>query len=238
MKNYLLILSVVGLALNVTAADPATPKKSTEENPHIVSKESMSYALGVDLARNFKREEVEVDASQFAKGMRDAFAGEKLEMNEVEIKACLNSLQSQIRQKQAATRGMKPAEITRRRGEDFLAENHGKPGVHVLTNGVQYQVIKAGSGKKPLATDLVECAYRLTLMDGTQVAGTGEGKPDAFKVNAAPISGWQHILTEMPVGSKWRVFVPSSLAYGVQGIPGRVSPNEVIVSDLELLQIK
>jgi len=238
MKATVILFLLVNLLGRGLAAETNAVTDGSSENSHYVGKDSLSYALGVDLARNFKRQQVEVDPNQFAQGLRDGFSGEKVAMTEVEISACLNYLQTHIRQRQAMTRGLKSADINKKQALEFLSVNRQKQGVVTLPSGVQYEVLAAGSSRNPDATNAVECAYRLTLVDGVQVAGTAEGKSDTFPVQDAPIAAWREILPKMTIGSKWRVYVPPALAYGINGIPGKVGANELIISDLELIQVK
>ena len=120
----------------------------------------------------------------------------------------------------------------------FLAENKSKDGITTLPSGVQYKVVMEGKGKKPTAKDSVVAHYRGALIDGTEFDSSySRGEPATFPVTGV-IPGWQEILPMMPVGSKWQVFIPSELAYGTRGAGANIGPNETLVFDIELLEIK
>jgi FKBP-type peptidyl-prolyl cis-trans isomerase FklB len=123
-------------------------------------------------------------------------------------------------------------------GEKFLADNRGKPGVKELPNGLQYKVLKAGTGAKPAATDTVEVNYRGTLIDGTEFDSSYKrGQPATFPVNGV-IKGWTQALQMMNEGSKWQLFIPADLAYGSRGAGGVIGPNATLVFEVELLKVK
>jgi FKBP-type peptidyl-prolyl cis-trans isomerase FklB len=195
-----------------------------------------SYGIGVNIAKSFKRDEVDIDMDLLMKGMKDMMAGEKLLMPERDLRKAMNSFQGELRQK-AAARHRIAAEDNRKKGEAFLAENKTRKGVVTLASGVQYKILKAGDGKKPTETDAVECYYRGTLLDGTEFDSTDPGKPATLKV-AQLIQGWKEALTQMPAGSKWMLYIPSQLAYGPRGVGSDIGPNETLVFEVELLSVK
>jgi len=124
-----------------------------------------------------------------------------------------------------------------KRGEDFLAENAQKPGVIVLPDGLQYKVLREGEGPKPSLTDTVKVNYHGTLIDGTVFDSSYErGEPAVFPVNGV-IKGWQEALQMMPVGSKWKLFIPADLAYGDQGAPPYIAGGSTLIFEVELLEI-
>lgn len=128
-------------------------------------------------------------------------------------------------------------EINKKAGEEFLNINKGRAGVVALPSGLQYQVLKMGEGDKPKATDKVKCHYHGTLINGTVFDSSVErGQPAVFGVNQV-ISGWVEALQLMPVGSKWRLFIPSELAYGENGAGELIEPNSTLIFDVELLEI-
>ncbi len=195
-----------------------------------------SYGIGVNIAKSFKRDDVDIDMDLLVKGMKDAMAGEKLLMPERDLRRAMNALQSELRQK-AVARHRTAAEDNRKKGEAFLAENKTRHGVVTLASGVQYRIIKAGDGRKPMDSDMVECYYRGTLLDGTEFDGTEAGKPATLKVSQL-IDGWKEALKLMPAGSKWQLFIPSQLAYGPRGVGSDIGPNETLVFEVELLNVK
>ncbi|HLP96823.1 MAG TPA: FKBP-type peptidyl-prolyl cis-trans isomerase [Sideroxyarcus sp.] len=195
-----------------------------------------SYGIGVNIAKSFKRDEVDIDLDLLAKGMKDAMAGDRLLMPEKEMRRAMNSFQSELRQKMAA-RSRIAAVDNKKRGDDFLVQNKTRDGVVTLASGVQYKVIKAGAGKLPTETDMVECHYRGTLLDGTEFDSTEPGKPALLKV-AQLIPGWKEALQLMPAGSRWQLYIPPQLAYGPRGVGSDIGPNETLAFEVELVAVK
>jgi FKBP-type peptidyl-prolyl cis-trans isomerase FklB len=200
-------------------------------------KDKVSYGIGVDVARHFKQQGIEFDLDLVIKGLRDAASGQKLLMPEAELRKTLTTVQTDLRRKQALIRRA-PAEANKKKGEAFLADNKTQNGVVTLPSGLQYKILKAGDGKKPTYTNTVECHYRGTLIDGTQFISTQPGQPATFKVREAIIPAWIEALPLMPVGSKWKLFVPPQLGYGARAVGTNIGPNETLIFDLELLAIK
>lgn len=195
-----------------------------------------SYGVGVNIAKSFKRDEIDLDLDLLFRGLKEGLAGDKLLMPERELRRAMNSFQGEIRQK-AAARNRIAAEDNRKKGEAFLADNRAKDGVVTLASGVQYKVLKSGDGKTPTETDSVECNYRGTLLDGTEFDSTETGKPATLKVSQL-IPGWKDALKVMPAGSKWMVYIPSQLAYGPRGVGSDIGPNETLVFEVDLLAVK
>jgi FKBP-type peptidyl-prolyl cis-trans isomerase len=222
------------LGVGLLAAPASAPEAPAFKTPEAKS----SYAIGVDLARTLKRQGVEVELDLVIQGLRDGFSGEKLPIPEKEFRQLLVKVQTEMRQRQALMRGRTAAEANKKRGELFLAGNKTKPGVVALPSGLQYQVLKAGDGRKPTDADTVECYYRGTLLDGAEFICTNPGQPATIKVKEADCPGWREGLQLMPVGSKWRFFLPSQLAYGERGVGRDIGPHETIILELELLAIK
>jgi FKBP-type peptidyl-prolyl cis-trans isomerase FklB len=228
---------VPALAQTVAAAPAAAtdPATSTVRAPAI-SKDKLGYAVGVDMARNFRRNEIDVDVEQLVKGLRDAMAGEKLQMSEREVRKTMNQFQNDLRIRMVATRKEQSARALAR-GEKFLAENKGRPNVQVLPGGVQYLVHQAGTGQRPVDTDTVVVNYRGTSLDGLEIDATDPGAPSSFKLTQV-VEGWKQALRQMPVGSKWTLWIPGPLAYGERGVGSALGPNETLVFDVELVAIK
>ena len=144
----------------------------------------------------------------------------------------MQAFENSMREKEAA-RGNE----AKAAGEKFLAENGKKKGVTTTASGLQYEILKAGDGLKPQATDRVNVHYHGTLLNGKVFDSSVErGQPITFGVQEV-IKGWTEALQLMPVGSKWRIFIPSNLAYGEQGAGGDIGPNEALIFDVELLGI-
>jgi FKBP-type peptidyl-prolyl cis-trans isomerase len=228
-RRWITILAVGLLAAPASAAE--TPALKTQED-------KASYAVGVDLARTLKRQGMEVEVDLVLRGLQDGMSGEKLLIPEKEFRQVLVNVQTVARRKQALYRGRTVAEANLKRGELFLDENKAKAGVVALPSGLQYQVIKAGTGRKPTDADTVECYYRGTLLDGAEFICTNPGQPATVKVKEADCPGWKEALQLMPVGSKWKCFLPPKLAYGPRGVGRDIGPNETIILELELLAIK
>ena len=131
------------------------------------------------------------------------------------------------------------AAANKKDGDAFLAANKGKEGVVTLPSGLQYKIVKEGTGPKPTAQDTVECNYKGTLIDGTEFDSTAKhgGKPATFPVGGV-IKGWTEALQLMPVGSKWQLFIPGDLAYGQRGAGGVIGPNATLIFEVELVSIQ
>lgn len=217
---------------------PAASAPATPENPNFkTDQEKSGYALGMELGAGFKRQGMEIDAAAFAKGFADSFSGGKMLMTDDEAHVILKAAQQKYEEKQAAVRAAK-AEEAKKAGEDFLAANKTKDGVVTLPDGLQYKIVKAGDGRKPTAEDTVVCNYRGTFTDGTEFDSSEKnGGPATFQVGGV-IKGWTEALQRMPVGSKWQLVLPSSLAYGDTGADNVIPPGAVLVFDVELVSIK
>jgi FKBP-type peptidyl-prolyl cis-trans isomerase len=207
-------------------------------------KEKLSYAMGMDLGKQLRLQSVEIDAELFKQGLRDALSGAKTLMTEQEVRAAIAGLQAGLKEKQTALQNeqllaMKQlAEKNQKEGEAFLAQNKTKEGVVTLPSGLQYRVLRTGDGKKPSLSDTVVCHYRGTTVDGKEIDNSYKrDKPQILPVTDA-IKGWTEALVLMPVGSKWQLFIPPSLAYGARGASGSVGPNTTLIFELELLSIQ
>lgn len=193
--------------------------------------DKISYALGMNIAQSLKASGVEtINYTKFAEGLEVAFEGKEGEMDAQEANQLLQQFFSELQAKQH--------EGNIQAGKDFLAENAKKEGIVTLESGLQYEVISAGEGSKPAATDQVECHYHGTLVDGTVFDSSVErGEPAVFPVNGV-IQGWVEALQMMPVGSKWKLYVPSDLAYGERGAGNHIGPHTTLIFEVELLAIK
>ncbi len=223
------VLVVVGLmAAQVNAAQ--APLLKTQ-------KEKVSYGIGVDVAKSLKQQGVEVDVEVLVKGLRDALSGGKLLMTDNEFQATMSAFQAELRQKKAQGAQTVSTE-NKKEGAVFLANNKTKQGVVTLPSGLQYKILKAGNGEKPIGSDTVECNYRGTLINGTEFDSSyRRGQAASFLV-AGVIPGWTEALKLMPVGSKWQLFIPPQLAYGAQGAGRDIGPDATLIFEVELLSIK
>jgi FKBP-type peptidyl-prolyl cis-trans isomerase FklB len=220
------------LCFLVLAAD-ASAKEATAL---ATKKDMVSYGIGVNIAKSFKKDDVEFDINLIVKGLKDGMSGTTLLMSERDLRKVMNAFQSELRQKEMMNHRIAAAD-NRKKGEAFLAENKTKDGVVTLASGVQYKVINAGHGRKPADGDMVECNYRGTLLDGTEFDATEAGKPATLKLSQL-IEGWKETLKLMPEGAKWQIFIPSQLAYGPRGVGSDIGPNETLVFEVDLLAVK
>jgi len=211
-----------------------TVSAMAETAPLATEMEKRSYAIGANVAKNIKLQEVKVDPGLVTRGLLDELAG-KSQLTDAELAGIMQQLQGEVRQKMMA-RQEKDAAVNKKRGEEFLAANLKQDGVKTLPGGVQYKVLKAGEGKKPGAADTVLCNYRGSLVDGKVFDASPPGKPVSFKVSQV-IPGWQEALKQMPVGSKWQLVIPADKAYGERGAGNAIGPNETLVFEVELVGI-
>ncbi len=199
------------------------------QNPTTVKMDSVSYSLGVLFAQNFKNgEKVDIDATAMSKGFADAIAGKEAIPAEKANQIFSTFMQVSSQKKYAGNIEA---------GKKFLAENGKRAGVMTTASGLQYEIITAGTGAKPLATDKVTVHYHGTLLNGKVFdSSVQRGQPIDFPVNGV-IQGWQEGLQLMPAGSKWKFFIPSNLAYGERGAGGDIGPHETLIFEVELIKI-
>jgi FKBP-type peptidyl-prolyl cis-trans isomerase FklB len=196
-------------------------------------KEKMSYIIGTDIGKNLKNQSIDVDANVLAKGVKDALTGGKSLLTDQEIRDTTAAFQKEMVAKQQAL-----GEKNKKEGEAYLAENNKKKGTVTLPSGLQYKVIKAGTGKKTKPTDTVTVQYRGTLIDGTEFDSSyRRGQPATFPANGV-IPGWTEALGLMQEGAKWQLFIPSNLAYGEKGAGGQIGPNATLIFEVELVSVQ
>jgi FKBP-type peptidyl-prolyl cis-trans isomerase FklB len=225
------------------AAPPAnstkTPaaKSSTAAPALTTQKDKFSYALGMNIGTNLRKQALPVNVDLIARGLRDADAGKKTLLTEDEAKSVMMAVQVEYRQQQQE-KMKQEGEANKKEGTTFLAANKAKDGVVTLPSGLQYKILKAGAGPKPAATDTVSVNYRGTLINGTEFDSSYKrGQPATFGVTGV-IKGWTEALQLMPVGSKWQLFIPSDLAYGERGAGADIAPSATLIFEVELLSIK
>ena len=200
-------------------------------------KDKVSYGIGVDMVRNFKKQGIDADLELVIKGMRDGASGGKILMSDAEMKKSLADYQRELSVKQAELK-MLEADRNKRAGDAYQKTNKKKNGVVTLPSGLQYKIIKAGTGVKPTENDNVTCRYRGTLIDGTEFDSSERlGFPLTFNVKDSVIKGWAEALKLMPAGSKWQVVVPPELAYGEKGAGRDIGPNATLLYDIELIAV-
>jgi FKBP-type peptidyl-prolyl cis-trans isomerase len=204
--------------------------------PLQTAKQKASYAIGQNIGNGLKKDEVDVDGAALARGIRDAIAGNKSLLTDEESKAALTALATEVRAKQQAKLQQLSA-ANKEAGDAFLASNKTKEGVVALPSGLQYQVEKAGTGPKPVVGDEVVCNYSGTLLEGKEFDSSYKrGQPVTLQVGKV-IKGWNEALQLMPVGSKWKLFIPADLAYGDRGTGQEIGPNSTLIFEVELLSI-
>ena len=225
-----------------TTTAPKTAQKPSTPAPKAVTldtqKDKASYAIGLNIGRSMKKDNVDVDPELLAKGVKDAMGGAKPLLTDEETQAVLTTLQNDVRKHQQDTFNQALSK-NKEEGDAFLAANKSKPGVILLPSGLQYKIIQNGDGPKPTAADTVVCNYKGTLIDGTEFDSSYKrGQPATFPVNQV-IKGWTEALQLMPVGSKWELYIPSNLAYGERGTQGGpIGPNETLIFEVELVSIQ
>jgi FKBP-type peptidyl-prolyl cis-trans isomerase FklB len=196
-----------------------------------------AYAIGLNIGVNLRRDGVAADLRLIMRGLQDGVSGAKPALTDDQMRAALTQVQADVetrRQEKAA----QAAQTNKAEGAAFLKANAAKPGVVSLPDGLQYEILKAGTGPTPKAADTVLCNYRGTLIDGTVFDSSDlHGGPSSFNVSGV-VKGWTEALQRMPVGSKWRLVVPAGLAYGEKGAGRDIGPNAVLVFEIELLSIQ
>jgi FKBP-type peptidyl-prolyl cis-trans isomerase FklB len=197
-------------------------------------KEKLSYSIGLEVARNFKRNAVEVDPSLVLQGLNDGLSGAQPAVSEKEFKKIIQDFQSSVRQRMVASRQVLTVDNFRK-AEAFLLQNKTQDGVREVGNGVQYRVLKDGDGRQPDAVDSVTIAYRGSLLDGSVFDSTETGRPGTTRLVDLGI-GLRSAIKTMKVGSRWQVWVPPHLGYGERGVGNDVGPNELLIYDIELLK--
>jgi FKBP-type peptidyl-prolyl cis-trans isomerase FklB len=202
--------------------------------------DSLSYSIGMSLATFYKQQGItDINTTLLNRAINDIKAGKPL-LTEEQMTSCVNNyLQTKQAEKTEASRKANAPvlDANHKAGEAFLAENKTKPGVVTTASGLQYIVLKVGTGPKPLPTDKVRCHYHGTLLDGTVFdSSVDRGQPVDFPVTGV-IQGWVEALQLMPVGSKWKLFLPSNLAYGDNAAGPKISAGSTLIFDVELLEI-
>lgn len=192
--------------------------------------DKVSYALGLSIGNNFRNTGIkDLQLEDFMQGLAAVMSGTKPAISYEEAKQVIDAYFMKLREEKM--------QLNKAAGEEFLYINQHKAGVVTLPSGLQYEVLRKGTGPKPKASDKVKCHYHGTLINGTVFdSSVQRGKPAVFGVSQV-IPGWVEALQLMPVGSRWRLFIPSKLAYGEQGAGEMIEPNSTLIFDVELLDI-
>ena len=229
MKQIGISLLLIALVTAPAAAQPA--KTPAVEPPPKTLKDQASYGIGYSIGQNLKANDLDVSPAVLARGLVDALTGTKPALTQAEIQAAIEAFEKQMDELRKQAGGKSKTE-----GEAFLAANAKKEGVKSLPSGLQYKVLKAGTGASPKATDTVKAHYHGTFISGKVFDSSVErGEPIEIPVNGV-IAGWTEALQLMKVGDKWQLFIPANLAYGEPG-RGAIPPNTALVFEVELLDI-
>ncbi len=196
-------------------------------------KQKFSYAIGLQIGQSIASQDVDIDSDALILAIKDAIAGEKPRVSVEELQRVMVAEQKKAEKKQLAD-----ADENLKVGKSFLEENKKRTGIKTTDSGLQYRVITEGSGIKPTIDDTVTVHYRGTLIDGTEFDSSYKREQPATFPLKGVIKGWQEALPMMKQGSKWEIFVPADLAYGSKGAGGKIGPNETLIFEIELLDIK
>ncbi|MBK1833054.1 FKBP-type peptidyl-prolyl cis-trans isomerase [Roseibacillus ishigakijimensis] len=214
-----------------------SPLALAEEVKLETDQQKASYLIGRNIGESIKADGLELDLDLLHAGLKEVAAGTESKVSDEEAQAVMMKFQQEMQAKAMAKQEAAAAENIEA-GEKFLSENKKREEVTETESGLQYEVLTAGEGKKPAASDTVSVHYHGTLLDGTVFDSSVErGQPAEFPVGGV-IQGWVEALQLMPVGSKWKLYIPSDLAYGNRGSGPNIGPGETLVFEVELLDIK
>ncbi len=251
MKIRTLAIVAAGvLALTACKDDEKAEQKTAASMPAAAStgglatqEQKVSYILGMNIGGQFKANSVALDQPSFIEGIKTATDGSEPKLSKEQIQEVMTAFQTEMQKKQQEMEKKQKLDMeakaakNKKEGTEFLAENKKKAGVITTASGLQYQVLAEGKGAKPKKTDTVTVNYRGTLLDGTEFDSSYKrNEPATFPLNAV-IPGWIEALQLMQVGSKWKVFIPSDLAYGAGGTGGTIGPDATLVFEVELVKI-
>lgn len=235
MKRFALSLCLVVLLGSFAVAQELPPPGGSSAIKS--NKDKASYGIGLNIGRSIKSEGFDLNIDMVVQGIKDSLSDQKSQVSEEELRAALAAVEQEMVAVQAQRR-KEQGEKNKKEGAAFLAANKNKPGVKTTESGLQYKVLKSGTGAKPKVTDKVTTHYRGTLIDGTEFdSSIARGEPATFPVSGV-IRGWTEALQLMKVGDKWQLFIPSELAYGPRGAGGEIGPDAVLIFDIELLGIE
>jgi FKBP-type peptidyl-prolyl cis-trans isomerase FklB len=241
MKNALRMILAASLGIAVLQHVPAT---AADNNSLKDTKEKVSYGIGMQIGKNLKAQGYDVDVDVLASAIKDAIAGKEMKLTEQESREVLQAYHKELLAKQDQER-VKNAEKNRQAGEAFLAANKNKEGVktHTVTlpDGttaeLQYKVITEGTGAIPKSNDLVTVNYRGTLIDGKEFDSSAKNGAPLKRPANQLIRGWTEALQMMKVGSKWEIYLPSTLAYGDRPAGPLIEPGSALVFEVDLVGI-
>lgn len=198
--------------------------------------DKLSYSMGFDIGSKLLQESIEINPDILSKGVQDGFRGTEPLMTKEEMQKAITEFRKDMIAKQKAQQKLL-SEKNKNEGEAFLTENKAKEGVVTLPSGLQYKVIKEGTGRTPTVDDTVSTHYRGTLVDGTEFDSSYKrGTPATFPVKGV-IAGWTEALQLMKEGDQWKLFLPPQLAYGERGVGKMIGPNATLIFDIELISV-
>lgn len=225
------------MAANLMAADQPAAKPADSKAAFANNKDKVSYCIGLTMGSSWKKQSLDVNPDMILKGLKEGLGDAKPLLTEEEVRQTLMDFQKEMTAKQQENAKIL-GEKNKKDGEAFLAENKKKEGVKVTASGLQYIIEKEGNGGKPVLTNTVVANYRGTLLDGTEFDSSYKrGEPAEFPVDGL-IKGWTEALQLMKTGSKYKLFIPSELAYGEQGAGDKIGPNATLIFELELIEVK
>lgn len=244
MKIIWMTLIAAGVLIVCGGADapttqPSQPAQEQQAPPQTQADfaEQASYALGLDIGQSLRQLEFNIDLAALTRGLNDTLQGNEPELTPQQAATVKQKLFAQLEAKQAQ-KMQAIGQKNRDEGQAFLIANKEKEGIITTESGLQYQVLKEGDGQVPTADDRVTVHYRGTLLDGTEFDSSYKrGEPTTFPVNGV-IKGWTEALQLMKVGSHYRLYIPSELAYGSRGAGQKIKPNATLIFEVELLSIE
>lgn len=239
MKKRFLFLTVISLVVSAGSLSAEKGQKNEKDEKQVFKnqRDRVSYSIGWDIGNSFKKQSIDINPDILLKGINDNLSGKNPLMDEKQMGETLMVFQRELMAKRAETQ-KKIGEKNKKEGEEFLGKNKSNKGVVSLPSGLQYRVIKEGKGKIPKLTDTVVVHYRGTLIDGTEFDSSYKrGEPAKFPVSGI-IRGWTEALQLMKVDSKWKLFIPSNLAYGERGAGNNIGPNATLIFTVELIGIE
>jgi FKBP-type peptidyl-prolyl cis-trans isomerase FklB len=230
LLSAFLAIGVVSVTSQVSA------QGATAANAPAVDRNKVSYAIGYEIGRDFLEKKMDVDVATVIKAIQDGYAKRNPAVAEADMRQALTVMREKM-MAQAKTQYEQLAKENKIKSDKFMAENKAKKGIVALPSGIQYRIIEDGTGKRPVLTSNVTVHYRGSLSSGLEFDSSfARNQPASFKVDSV-MDGWKEILPMMKVGDHWQVFLPSEKAYGMRG-QGPIGPNEALVFDIKLIDVK
>jgi FKBP-type peptidyl-prolyl cis-trans isomerase len=228
--NMRFIVLIIGGVLSLQAAWGAEPAYTTDA-------EKLGYAIGyqvgTNLIHNLKRDDMDIDVKALTQAIEDVLAQREPRLSAADRQEAVQNYRAKVDKKRAEL-----ADKNKQAGNKFLAENKTKEGVKETASGLQYRIITAGHGKQPQSTDTVVVHYRGSLLDGNEFDSSYKRNKPATLPLSGVIKGWQEALPLMKEGAKWELYIPPELAYGARGSGSRIAPNQTLVFEVELLEVR